>query len=107
MISSPCRQPGSRSRRWRFAIPACESVNEANTPIAYRGISRWTSAWKSTPSAVDATASPMTPLEKTSRCPRLVSGLGMKSSVAWKLASLGKSANDVLAARIRMSVVAT
>jgi hypothetical protein len=34
LIRSPCRHPCSRSRRWRLAIPACESVNEVNTPIA-------------------------------------------------------------------------
>ena len=34
LIANPTRQPGSRRRRWRLAIPACESVNEVNTPIA-------------------------------------------------------------------------
>ena len=86
-------------------MPACDSVNEVNTPIAYRGISRWTSAWNTTTSTVAAIASPMMPLEKTSRCPRLVSGRGMKLSFAWKLASRGKSANEVLAARIRINIV--
>jgi hypothetical protein len=30
----PHLQPSSRSRRWCFAIPACDSVNDVNTPIA-------------------------------------------------------------------------
>ncbi len=34
LITRPSFQPGSRSRRWRLAIPACESVNDVNTPIA-------------------------------------------------------------------------
>ena len=34
LIRRPWRQPGSRSLRWRLAIPAWESVNEVNTPIA-------------------------------------------------------------------------
>ena len=34
LIRSPRRHPGSRMRRCRFAIPACESVNEVNTPMA-------------------------------------------------------------------------
>ena len=55
---------------------------------------------------MDAAASPMIPFEKTSRWPRLVSWRGMKLSPAWKFARRGKSANDVFAARIRMSVVA-
>jgi hypothetical protein len=45
------------------------------------------------------------PLEKTRRCPRLVSWRGMKLSPAWKLASRGKSAKLVLAASTRMSMV--
>ena len=46
------------------------------------------------------------PLENTSRCPRLVSCLGMKASSAWKLARRGKSAKLVLAASTRISIVA-
>src|SRR6185503_9776653 len=43
------------------------------------------------------------PLTKRGR--RLVSGDGRKWSWAWKLASRGKSANDVFAASTRMSTV--
>ena len=87
-------------------MPACDRVKEVNTPIAYNGISLWTSAWNRTTSAVEAIARPMMPFEKTRRWPRLVSGRGMKSSCAWKFARRGKSANEVFAARIRISVVA-
>ena len=34
LMTRPSRQPGSLSRRWRLAMPACESVNEVNTPMA-------------------------------------------------------------------------
>ena len=34
LIARPWRQPGSRRRRWRLAMPACDSVNDVNTPIA-------------------------------------------------------------------------
>ena len=34
LIARPTRHPGSRSLRWRLDIPACESVNDVNTPIA-------------------------------------------------------------------------
>ena len=34
LITRPSFQPGSRSLRWRFAIPACESENDVKTPIA-------------------------------------------------------------------------
>ena len=47
----------------------------------------------------------MMPLANTSRRPRLVSGVGRKWSSAWKLARRGKSANDVLAASTRISMV--
>ena len=45
------------------------------------------------------------PLENTSRCPRLVSCLGMKLSPAWNEARRGKSAKLVLAAMTRISIV--
>ena len=86
-------------------MPLCESVNEVNTPRAYRGIMLVTLARKATTITVAARASPRIPLENTSLCPRLVSCRGMNASPAWKLASLGKSAKDVFAARTRMAVV--
>ena len=48
-------------------MPAWDNVNEVNTPIAYRGISLWTSAWNTTTSTVDAIARPMIPFENTRR----------------------------------------
>ena len=34
LMSNPVRQPGSWSRRWRRAMPACDSVKLVNTPMA-------------------------------------------------------------------------
>lgn len=34
LIAIPLRQPRSRSRRCRTAIPAWENVNDVNTPMA-------------------------------------------------------------------------
>jgi hypothetical protein len=52
-----------------------------------------------------APARAMIPFENTSRWPRLVSCFGRNESPAWNEASRGKSANEVLAARTRMSMV--
>ena len=34
LTNRPHRQPCSFSRMWCLAMPACESVNDVNTPIA-------------------------------------------------------------------------
>ena len=34
LTKRPQRQPFSFSRMWCLAMPACESVNDVNTPIA-------------------------------------------------------------------------
>jgi len=47
----------------------------------------------------------MMPLEKTSRSPRFRNCSGRKRSRAIRLASLGKSANEVLAASTRIAAV--
>ena len=47
------------------------------------------------------------PLEKTSRSPRVPNCRGMKPSRARKKASRGKSANAVLAAKTKISMVTT
>ena len=65
-----------------------------------------TSAWKMITGMAPAMARAMMPLENTSRWPRLVSCLGMKASLAWKLANRGKSAKLVLAASTRINMVA-
>ena len=74
---------------------------------AYSGIIEDTLARNSATMTLAAPASAMIPFENTSLCPRFVSCLGMNASPAWKLASRGKSANEVFAARIRISVVDT
>ena len=66
---------------------------------------RATLAPKITVTTVARPASTRMPLANTRRRPRLVRGDGRKWSSAWKLASRGKSANDVFAASTRMSTV--
>ena len=44
LTNRPQRQPCSFSRMWCLAMPACDSVNDVNTPIAYSGMSRSTLA---------------------------------------------------------------
>ena len=34
LMNRPQRQPCSFSRMWCLAMPACDSVNDVNTPIA-------------------------------------------------------------------------
>ena len=92
--------------RQRTTMPACDSVNERNTPIAYSGISADTSALNTTISAEASSARSVMPHENTSRLPRNVSWRGRKRSPACRAASRGKSAKEVLAAMIRISVVA-
>ena len=65
-----------------------------------------TLAPNATTSSMEAAARAMMPLENTSRWPRLVNCRGRNMSAAWKLARRGKSANDVLAASTRISIVA-
>src|SRR5262245_37526262 len=88
-------------------MPAWDRVNEVNTPRAYSGIIAETLALNSRITIVAAPARARMPLENTRRWPRLVSWRGMNESPAWKLANRGKSANDVFAARTRISVVET
>ena len=99
------RHLGSRSRQWRLTIPLWESVKQVNTPTAYSGMRALTSPWNTITSTAAAAASTMTPLEKTSRSPRLASWRGRNESRATNEHSLGKSAKAVLAARMRMAKV--
>ena len=87
-------------------MPAPAMVNPVNTPMAYIGMSAATLARVATSRAIEATASTMMPLEKTSRWPRTVSWRGRKESSATKLTRNGNPVKLVLAARIRMSAVA-
>ncbi len=105
LTKNPFRQPGSLWVRWCLAMPAWLMVKLVNTPMAYSGMRRSTLASVASMTTAATTAREMMPLENTSRWPRLVSCFGMKLSPAWKLASRGKSAKLVLAARTRISMV--
>ena len=58
--------------RQRTTMPACDSVKDRNTPMAYSGISADTSALNTTISAEASSASSVIPHENTSRFPRNV-----------------------------------
>ena len=69
--------PRSRSFWWWRTMPACDSVNERNTPTAYSGIERvGLAAERDDQQRRPTAASTMTPLENTSRSPRLASWRG-------------------------------
>ena len=70
-------QPGSRSFWWWRTMPACDSVNDVNTPTAYSGISALVMPPNATISdAGRARRGRATPFENTSRSPRLASWRG-------------------------------
>src|SRR6266704_1109589 len=69
LMSSPGLQLGYHSRKWRFAIPDCDSVNEVKTPSAYSGIMLVTLARNTTITRLAAAASATMPFENTSLCP--------------------------------------
>ena len=87
-------------------MPAPAMVNPVNTPMAYIGMSAETLAPVASSRAMEAVASTMIPLEKTSRWPRTVSIRGRKESSATKLTRNGNPVKLVLAARIRIRAVA-
>ena len=68
--------PCSRSFWWWRTMPACDSVNDRNTPTAYSGISALVLPPNAMISAPAVVASTSTPFENTSRSPRLASCLG-------------------------------
>ena len=105
LITMPTRQFGSWRRRWWRTMPAWLSVKPVNTPKAYSGISLEMSPSKTMISSAATTARKMTPLENTSRSPRLANWRGRKPSRAMIDDSRGKSAYAVLAARIKMANV--
>src|SRR6266542_3169785 len=75
------RQPFSRSRSQRRTMPPCESVNEMNTPMAYRGRRAWVSPLKPT---IRRMANPLRiriPLEKTRRSPWVANCLGLNGVI--------------------------
>ena len=89
----------------RRVMPACESVKERKTPIAYSGMRRVTLAWKITISAQARRARATIPREKTRRLPRYSSWRGRWPSAACSADRRGKPLKAVLAAMIRMRVV--
>jgi len=76
------RQPGVRCLLWYLAMPKPAMENAVNTPIAYSGTRRLTSASSMMISATDTIVSTMIALENTSRWPRLSSHLGRNESPA-------------------------
>ncbi len=71
------RHPASRSRsQWR-TIPACDSVTEVNTPMAYRGISAVTRPPNATRTAIAMKARTTIPALNASRSPRNANRVGM------------------------------
>ena len=90
------RQPGARSRsQWR-TIPACDSVNAVNTPMAYSGMSASTRPPNATATRMARAASATIPALNASRSPRYANRRGMNPSRARIEASRGKSAKLVL-----------
>ena len=57
-------------------MPACDSVNDTNTPTAYSGISALVLPPKTAISTPAISASTSTPFENTSRSPRFASWRG-------------------------------
>ena len=105
LIAMLRRQPSPRSRRQWTTIPACDSVIEVNTPMAYSGISASTRPPNAARTTIDRTASATIPVLNASRSPRNANRLGMNPSRARSDDRRGKSAKDVLAARTRMPIV--
>ena len=105
LIAMLRRHPSPRSRRQWTTIPACDSVIEVNTPIAYSGISASTRPPNAARTTIDRTASATIPALNARRSPRNAKRLGMNPSRASSDDSRGKSAKEVLAARMRMPIV--
>ncbi len=76
MITMLRLYPFSCSFWWCRTMPACDNVNERNTPTAYSGISALVLPPKAMMSAPAAVASTSTPFENTSRSPRFANCLG-------------------------------
>ena len=74
--TTPRRHPRSRRRRWWTTMPACDSVNDVNTPTAYRGIRALVRPPKAMSRPLAASARNTMPLENTRRSPRLANWRG-------------------------------
>ena len=105
LIAMLRRHPSPRSRRQWTTIPACDSVIEVNTPMAYNGMRASTRPPNAARTTIERTARATMPVLNASRSPRNANRLGMNPSRARSDASRGKSANEVLAARTRMPMV--
>ena len=57
-------------------MPACERVNDRNTPTAYSGMRAWVSPPNSHSSAPATSANSRIPFENTRRSPRFASWRG-------------------------------
>ena len=86
------RHPSPRSRRQWTTIPACDSVIEVNTPIAYSGMRASTRPPNAARTTIDRTARATIPALNASRSPRNAKRLGMNPSRARSDDSRGKSA---------------
>ena len=106
LIAALLRQPGPLLLSQCRTMPAWDRVIEVNTPIAYSGISASTVPPKATRITIARMARATIPVLNASRSPRNAKPLGMNPSRARIEASRGKSAKLVLAARIRIPVVA-
>ncbi len=84
-------QPGSRVRSHLRTIPVWLRVNDVKTPTTYSWMSRLTSASKRAMSSAAPRARVTTPLEKTSRSPRLRYWRGIIRWAARIAESRGKS----------------
>jgi len=70
-------QPGSRHLNQCTTMPACDSVKQTNTPMAYSGISALVSPLKIRTRSIAMSARTMMPLEKARRSPRAANWRGM------------------------------
>jgi len=91
----------------RTTIPAWDRVNAVKTPTTYSWINRVRLASNTQTSRQASPARTSTPLENTSRSPRLRNCDGMNRSLARIDDKRGKSWNDVFAASTRIPAVNT
>src|SRR5450759_682116 len=86
-------------------MPACDSVNPTNTPMANSGIKACVLPLATTSRIAAATASTETPYRCTWRSAFSRNRCGRKLSLASRLASTGSPPNEVLAASASSTVV--
>ena len=86
-------------------MPACEQVNDTNTPTMYSWMSELTLALKATTRASATTARKTMPFENASRSPRVCSCRGRNLSCARMEPRTGNPLNAVLQASTRIRPV--